>query len=162
MSLLKHHWFSLIIWTIISFFFFLFMLILLSPRQDIQKRGFIPCTETMVKELINCEQNKFICLLKVSLRNSWCDLKVVSKGFANWSKGIQKTPWSNYIFIPELPEDPDFDKKAREEYLKNNPDMATEMQQLKKLSEELENESMQETNLTPEDKPNISPRMGFE
>lgn len=52
----------------------------------------------------------------------------------------QPAPWSNYIFIPELPEDENFDNAARAEYFKTNPDIAVEMQDLKQLNKELENE----------------------
>ncbi|MFR8205278.1 MAG: hypothetical protein ACLU99_02275 [Alphaproteobacteria bacterium] len=54
--------------------------------------------------------------------------------------GKQPAPWSNYIFIPELPEDENFDNAARAEYFKTNPDIAVEMQDLKQLNKELENE----------------------
>lgn len=79
-------------------------------------------------------------MLKAVLGNSWCDAKVVAGGAKAWVSGKQPAPWSNYIFIPELPEDENFDNAARAEYFKTNPDIAVEMQDLKQLNKELENE----------------------
>ena len=92
-------------------------------------------------------------MLSATVKNSWCDMKVVGRGFNNWIRGKQSAPWSNYIFEPELPEDEYFDNEARAEYFKHTPDIAAEMQNLKKLSEELEDETNKENELKPEDKP---------
>lgn len=153
MSFIKKHWFGMIAAFVVAIFFVLFVLILISPRQDLQKRGFIPCTEALAEQVLSCEKNKIICMLSATMKNSWCDMKVVGRGFSNWVKGKQPAPWSNYIFEPELPEDEYFDDEARKEYLKHTPDIAAEMQNLKKLSEELENENIKESELKPEDKP---------
>lgn len=139
MSFIKYHWFGLLTGLIIFFFMVLFILVLLSPRADEQKRGFIPCTENMAEQILACEHNKIACLLKAVVGNSWCDAKVVGRGIKKWVLGEQKTPWSNYIFIPELPADRFFDQEARAEYLKQHPDPKAEMQRLHKLHKELEN-----------------------
>ena len=152
MNFIKTHWFGLITGIIIFFFFILFILVLLSPRQDNLRRGFIPCTETMAENLLSCEEHKVICLIKSVVKNSWCDTKVVGRGIKLWIKGEQQAPWSNYIFIPELPQDEFFDKEAQAEYFKNNPGTAAEMQQLKELNEQLENDNEQ-IRVTPEDQP---------
>jgi len=102
MNFIKNHWFGIIISFIIFVFFLLFVLVLLSPRQDQQRRGFIPCTEVFVEELLQCEKNKVWCLIKSSVSNSWCDIKVIGNGFSMWAEGKQKFPWSNYIFTPDL------------------------------------------------------------
>ena len=153
MNFLRHHWFGVITGLVIFAFLSLFMLILLSPRQDALRRGFIPCTEEFVEDILTCEKNKVWCLLKYSAKNSWCDFKVVGIGFAKWAKGEQDHPWSNYIFIPQLPTNDDFDEKARAEYLKNNADISIEMEELKKLNKELEDENNQQQEAKPEDKP---------
>ena len=140
MNFIKTHWFGLITGIIIFFFFILFILVLLSPRQDNLRRGFIPCTETMAENLLSCEENKFICLIKSVVKNSWCDIKVVGKGIKLWLKGEQTAPWSNYIFVPELTSEEEYARNAKIEYHKNNSDVKQEMQELKKLNEELENE----------------------
>ena len=140
MNFIKTHWFGLVTGIIIFFFFILFILVLLSPRQDNLRRGFIPCTEIMAENLLSCEENKFFCLIKSVVKNSWCDIKVVGKGIKLWAKGEQPAPWSNYIFTPELSSDAEYDEEAKTEYHKNNSDVKQEMQKLKKLNEELENE----------------------
>lgn len=153
MSLIRRHWFGLLTGFMIFVFFVLFILVLLSPRQDVQKRGFIPCTEAMAENILECEGNRFICLFSGVIGNSWCDMKVVGRGFKDWIKGKQSMPWSNYIFIPELPVDEAFDDDARAEYLKTSPDIKAEMQQLQKLSEELENEENVEPEISLDQQP---------
>ena len=153
MNFIRHHWFGLLTGLFIFIFFVLFVLVLLSPRQDIRRRGFIPCTEVMAEKILDCEGNRVGCLLAAVVGNSWCDLKVVGRGIRDWAGGRQKTPWSNYIFVPELPADEFFDAEARAEYFKNNPDVKAEMQQLQKLNKELENEENRERKVSPEQQP---------
>ncbi len=145
MQFIKKYWFGIITGTIIFISLILFMLVLLSPRQDSQNRGFIPCTETMVSQLSDCQNSGGImCMFKGILQNSWCEVTVVGRGIKLWISGQQETPWSNYLFVPEkASENDDFDQEARQEYLKNNPDFVSEMQELKKLNEELENEQQE-------------------
>lgn len=141
MSFIKTHWFGLISGVVVFVFMGVFVLVLLSPRQDAQKRGFIPCTHELANRLLNCESDKKIsCLFGAILRNTWCDMKVIGQGVANWFDGKQKTPWSNYIFIPEAELSDVFDTETAKEYLKNNPSPAVEMQKLQKLNKELEDE----------------------
>ena len=153
MSFIKKHWFGVVATFVVAIFFVLFVLILVSPRQDLQRRGFIPCTEALAEQVLNCKKYKISCMLSATVKNSWCDMKVVGRGFNNWIRGKQPAPWSNYIFEPELPADEYFDNEAKAEYFKHYPDIAAEMQNLKKLSEELENETNKENELKPEDKP---------
>ena len=139
MKYITEHWLGIICSFLIFCFLVMFILVLLSPRQDTQKRGFIPCTEKMVEQMSNCqEESKFSCMLTSILKNSWCDMSVIAKGINNWIHGKQTFPWSNYIFIPTRPQDEDFDEEARKEYLQKNPDFQTEMQQLKEKHMELE------------------------
>ena len=119
MSFIKTHWFGLISGVVVFVFMGVFVLVLLSPRQDAQKRGFIPCTHELADRLLNCESDKKIsCLFGAILRNTWCDMKVIGQGVANWFDGKQKTPWSNYIFIPEAELSDVFDTETAKEYLK--------------------------------------------
>ena len=57
----------------------------------------------------------------------------------DWTKGTQPTPWSNYIFEPDV-SSPFIDEKARSEYLKNYPDTKAEMERLHILRKDLEND----------------------
>lgn len=140
MQFIRQHWFGLITGIILFCFFVLFILVLLSPRQDEKKRGFIPCTETMAEQMLNCENRKFSCMLSAIIKNTWCDIKVVGFGIGQWARGRQNAPWSNYIFIPEHPIDENFDEAALTEYLQNNPPPQLEMRELQQLNEELEHE----------------------
>lgn len=140
MTFIKNHWFGLITGLIIFCFLCLFILVLISPRQDEDKRGFIPCTEAMADKMLACpEEGKAFCMLKAVLGNSWCDAKVIGRGVKNWVTGKQSAPWSNYIFIPRVPVDQE--DEHLQEYYKNNPNIGAEMQELKELNKELENES---------------------
>ncbi len=147
MTFIRHHWFGLLTSVFIFAFVVLFILVLLSPRQDAKGRGFIPCTENMAVKMTDCmETRKYGCMLVAILQNSWCEFKVVGKGIVLWTQGEQSYPWSNYIFIPEKTDaDDNFDAAARAEYLKTNKSFAAEMQELRKANEELENEQFIET-----------------
>ncbi|MBP1532321.1 MAG: hypothetical protein ILA52_02340 [Alphaproteobacteria bacterium] len=72
----------------------------LSPRQDALKRGFIPCTEKFVTDLNNCQRGGIGCLFKYLGADIKCNILVVGNGFKQWISGKQKTPWSNYLFVP--------------------------------------------------------------
>ena len=158
MNFISKYWFGLTTGLIIFIFCMLFILVLLSPRQDIQKRGFIPCTEAMAEKMLACEKNKVFCMLSAVIQNSWCDMKVVGHGIKYWIGGHQSTPWENYIFIPEYPEDEFFDAKAKAEYLEKTPDIEAEMQRLHKLNKELEDAEYKEPEITPEQHPQELPK----
>lgn len=101
----KEYWFGLLTSFILLVGFLFFLLVLLSPRYDLQKRGFIPCTETFAQNLQLCPRDgKYRCVFSEIMKNSWCDAKVIGSGFKLWVTGKQPAPWSNYIFKPELSE----------------------------------------------------------
>lgn len=138
-TFLKYYWFGLLMSFILLVGFMFFLLILLSPRYDVQKRGFIPCTEALAQNLLSCPQeNKYSCGIKHILANSWCDLKVIGKGWKDWGQGKQSAPWSNYIFEPELPNMPAEDDEFYAEYIKKGITPTADMQNLIKMSDELE------------------------
>ena len=132
MTFLKHHWFGLILSLFMLAYLLVFVLVLLSPRYDVQKRGFIPCTEAMAERLIDCDNGAW-CMLKTIVRNGWCDAEVIGDGFRMWLRGEQKTPWANYLFEPE----PEADESLREFYAQT-PDIEASMQNLRHLNRELE------------------------
>lgn len=85
--------------------FFLFVvymttIMFLSPRQDAEKRGFIPCTEELVYGIANCEAGKMSCTLGYLWDDTKCNVSVVLNGLGAWVKGQQATPWANYLFTP--------------------------------------------------------------
>ena len=57
-----------------------------------------------------------------------------------WIDDKQPTPWSNYLFEPEIDNTSFFDEEEITEYLKNNPDVKSEMRRLDVLRKDLENE----------------------
>ncbi len=136
MNFLKHNWFGIFAAVLILSGFALFLIVLFSPRQDNQNRGFIPCTEEMAVKLLDCDK-KFTCTLSVVLKNSLCDAKVIGKGFSLWLKGEQATPWANYFFEPDLENSAELPQEV-EAFYKENPNLHQDMQRLQKMHEELQ------------------------
>ena len=99
---------------IVGVFLVEFFLILFAPHYDLQKRGFVPCTEAMAEDVANCNGKSF-CVMKSVIKNMACDTKVIGHGFSEWVKGNQPRPWSNYYFIPEYPQ---VENESDEELLK--------------------------------------------
>ena len=62
MRFVKDHWFGLLVSIFVFFFLCVFALVLAAPHQDEQKRGFVPCTETMAEELRGCN-GRNMCVL---------------------------------------------------------------------------------------------------
>lgn len=89
---------------LVLFVAYMVIMLVLSPRQDLQKRGFIPCTEEFVLNVADCTRGEIICPLKYLWRDTTCNATVILDGFGAWVKGKQKTPWANYLYKPELPE----------------------------------------------------------
>ncbi len=138
-TFVKHHWFGLILSLFMLAYLLVFVLVLLSPRYDAQKRGFIPCTEAMAERLIDCDNSAW-CMLKTIAENSWCDARVVGSGFKNWLQDKQETPWANYLFEPEQTapdEENEIDEGLREFYAQT-PDVEASMRNLRRLNRELE------------------------
>lgn len=131
MNTLRQHWFNILIALILFCSICFFTIIAFSPREDLKKRGFIPCTEILSEQMEECNAQIF-CSLKAILKNSWCDAKVIGRGMKNWINGTQPSPWSNYIFVPEL-----YDTADDEFYLEN-PDYIRDFNQTKKQGVQLE------------------------
>ncbi len=136
MHFIKHNWFGILAGTLILYGFAVFLIVLFSPRQDNQRRGFIPCTEQMAVDLLECKQ-EVSCSLKAIMQNSLCDMKVIFSGIKLWMSGTQSTPWANYFFVPELSPQAELPQEV-EEFYKENPHIYQEMQKLKALNRQLE------------------------
>lgn len=137
-SFLKHYWFGILTSLILFAGFFFFLLVLVSPRQDAEKRGFIPCTEAMAQGMRSCPaEGKYSCMFGYILKNSWCDIKVIGEGFKLWVKGAQRAPWSNYIFTPVVNEE-NPDDEVLQEFREENPHLGLELEYMKKLNQQLE------------------------
>ena len=142
---IQHYWFHTFIGLMLFVFITIAILVLLSPKQDMQGRGFVPCTEKMIENLFDCNQ-KLLCSAGAVVENNFCVSKVIGLGFSDWLKGNQPLPWSNYIFEPELYSDSFVDKEAVEQYLKEHPDVKAEMKQLHRLRKDMENENNKQIN----------------
>lgn len=138
MQFIKYHWFGLLVSAAVLFFLVIFFLVLIAPHQDDQKRGFVPCTETMANEIHQCAGNK-LCILEAIVGNTFCNVGVVGRGLSAWLGGEQPHPWSNYLFAPaaKTAEEP---QAELNEFYNQNPDIEGQMQELQKLNDELEKE----------------------
>lgn len=155
LAFLKYYWFGLLMSFILLMGFMLFLLILVSPKHDMQKRGFIPCTETLVQNLQTCpKDNKYSCGIKHVLANSWCNIKVIGKGWQYWWQGKQTTPWANYIFEPEILKTTDENDEFYAEYKEKGITPELDMQNLIKMSDELDKHiaTIKEDKTTKEEK----------
>ena len=141
MQFIKIHWFGLIVSLVVFWYVLLFALVLISPKQDNLERGFIPCTKKLQENINSCTTGN-LCVLKHIIKNSACDSGVIISGLNLWIKGEQKNPWANYIFIPEINSE-EIDEGLKEFYAEH-PNLEEEMQTLKKLNEELENNATEE------------------
>lgn len=84
----------------VLFVMYLSVVLALSPKKDVLKRGFIPCTEQMVLNVGACERGDMFCPLKWLWQDTKCNTSVVLDGLGAWIKGNQPTPWSSYLFEP--------------------------------------------------------------
>ena len=137
MRWIKEHWFGLLMSIFVLFVVLYFIIILVSPRYDLQRRGFIPCTEELAQNISACQENKLTCAMGAIWRNNLCDLRVIVQGFSAWLEGKQARPWSNYWFEPELLSDrPGNDDPDLAEFYRQHPDLQAEMNELKRLEQE--------------------------
>lgn len=116
------------------------LLIALSPREDAQKRGFIPCTEQLAENISACEGNLW-CTTKAVLNNGRCDTGVIMRGINLWFKGGQPRPWSNYLFTPEINHPDNLLYENSELFYQENPDYRQDFEQLKQNHKQLEKDN---------------------
>ena len=140
-NFIKIHWFGILLSFISVLFLGLMALVFYSPRQDALNRGFIPCTQQLVKDIFACGEHKHWCMSKAIVKNTGCDFKVVLGGTKAWAEGKQPAPWSNYLFEPELPKtDLAENNAAVQEYYAENPHSEEDMLKLQQDWNNLEKE----------------------
>ena len=144
MSFIRRYWFALCMGIFLACFACVFVIILMAPKQDIKKRGFIPCSENMIEELLDCNKNIW-CSTKAIIHNNICVLNVIGLGIKNWINHEQAAPWSNYIFEPELYPEGFVDEEARKQYLAEHPNTKKEMEQLHLLRKDMEDENNEQS-----------------
>lgn len=91
------------IWSLIflvCFVLYMMTVLIISPKKDLKNRGFIFCTKQLVADLGECESGQMKCVFGAFYGDIACNCGVIYDGFANWLKGEQSAPWSNYIFEP--------------------------------------------------------------
>ncbi len=133
---IKKYWFAIIMAVCCILYLAVFLLVLFSPKTDKLNRGFIPCTTEMARSILEERENGSFELVKIIIKNTYCDAKVVGNGLVKWLKGEQSSPWANYLFEPV----PLFEEENAElaEFYKENPDIEKDMEVLNKKRMELE------------------------
>jgi hypothetical protein len=146
-SLIKNHWFGLLMSAFALLYAALMLIIVSAPREDLLERGFIPCTKIMMDEILACPQGKIGCMSKIIVRNNLCDIGVIAGGFSAWIKGKQPRPWSNYFFTPELNAKPSAESdEVLEEYYQQNPNIAEQMEKIHQKRLDLESKLTEKNN----------------
>lgn len=129
-----------------------FTIVFISPRYDLQRRGFIPCTEKLADSVEKCGRNNILCTLGAIWTDNMCNISVIWQGLNKWVRGEQSTPWSNYIFEPEIATEPAENNEELQKFYQENPNLYQDMQELKRLNKEQEENDYQ----------NRAPSVGFE
>lgn len=93
----------------VIFVAYMTLMLAVSPKVDMQKRGFIVCTEQLVSDVAVCKKGSVGCPLKYLWQDMKCNTFVILDGFGAWVKGEQPTPWANYLFEPETIYDDEYD-----------------------------------------------------
>ncbi len=136
MKFVIKHWFGFFVSIVALFCILIFVLVLASPKQDAQKRGFVICTEGFVEDARGCA-GAYGCLIKYVFVHGYCNASVVLGGAKNWVLGKQETPWSNYMFNPEYLENEEIDEELQQFY-HENPNLTEQMNVFRNKSKELD------------------------
>ncbi len=132
LKFIKIHWFGLIVSTIFALSIAIIIIVLISPHQNEQNKGFSPCTQQMITDINECNK-KNTCVLKSLLKNNLCNIKIIGSGISLWLGGKQETPWDNYLFEEKKPQiSPEL-----QDFYKQNPDINQQMIELKKLNKKI-------------------------
>lgn len=137
MRFIKEHWFGLIISLISLVYILMFSFVMLSPKHDPAGKGFNKCARQTYEAMQNCQKSTW-CLLKEVVKNSFCNLEVMGQGVTLWLAGEQPTPWSNYLYKVELPEEISPELK---QFYQENPNLEQQMYKLKQKQQQLEKEA---------------------
>lgn len=143
MKFIKHHWFNILMVLFILVSMGQTLLVAFSPREDKQNRGFIPCTKQLSMQLIECQSGAW-CVIKAVMKNSGCDLKVIGQGLSLWVKGEQSTPWSNYLYQPDLSHLENNLNENSKLFYKENPNYLEDFEQVKQEHQKLEESNSNE------------------
>lgn len=140
MGFLRRNYFGIIIVIFILLSAMFFTIIIISPKEDTQKRGFVMCTEKFVTNASQCKDKAFSCISKHIWYDFTCNLSVISDGFSLWVSGEQEKPWSNYIYEPDLlSHNIDlYNQDGIETLYEENPNILEDMQQVRLLNKEME------------------------
>ena len=138
---IKKYWFAIIMAVCSILYLVVFLLVLFSPKTDKLNRGFIPCTTEMARSILEEREKGSFELVKIIIKNTYCDAKVVGNGLVKWVKGEQSSPWANYLFEPV----PVFEEENAElaEFYEKKPDAEEEMKFLNMKRLELEKKLME-------------------
>ena len=99
---IKDYWFGILVSGMVLVCMLFAAIIAVAPHNDADMRGFTPCTYQMADELGQSTKPEFKQLFKVISAGYGCYLTVMKEGMTAYIDGKQKTPWSNYLFVPTV------------------------------------------------------------
>ncbi len=153
LNFIKKYWFTIIMAFFILLYITIFILVWFSPKSDKLERGFIPCTKQLTSNILHNKEQSSLNLAKIIIENTYCDAKVVFRGFTNWINGKQKKPWSNYFFEPVYEKQTTHEDEELISFYKENPFLSKDMEELNKkriiLEQQLHNlDVLEESKIT--------------
>ena len=137
MNYIKQHWFGISVSVFMAYFLLVFIMVAISPRTDIQNRGFIPCSHEQTEKIINCTKNKALCVIHSAVRGNFCYMKVFNLGLWKFLSGKQSRPWSNYLFAQETQQNNEKYQEEINKLLEEDPNLIDGIEDLKEKNREL-------------------------
>lgn len=138
LNFIKKYWFMGIIVLFIFLYLIVFLSVVFSPKEDKFDRGFIRCTKEMATQIVNNKNQSSFNLVSIIIENTYCDVKVMLKGFSNWIDGEQEYPWSNYFYEPMVEEKVEIQDEELSKFYEENPEILKDMETLNLKRQELE------------------------
>lgn len=148
---------------LVFFVAYLSVALAISPKNDAQKRGFIPCTQDLVLEVSLCERGKITCPLGALWSDTKCNIHVVFDGLGAWIKARQPTPWANYLFEPLIEEQLDQEDPYQGNVADEMKSLEEQRQFIEMRQKELNEAKNREMNLDENvliSEPNAEPSLG--
>ena len=98
---IKEYWFGILLTCMVVVSIIFAVIVAVSPHNDLEMRGFAPCTVKMAEDLSENAANHDVWGIFVTItKTNICYAGIIRDGVGLWFSGKQTTPWANYIFEP--------------------------------------------------------------
>lgn len=123
---------------LVVFIAYLSIMLSISPKKDALKRGFIPCTEEFVQNMVLCEKGQLICPLGYLWKDTKCNVSVILDGLGAWVRRKQNTPWESYLFEPIIEAEQDIENPYEGNVMVDMDNLNVQRQFIEARQKELE------------------------